>query len=61
MSPYSLNALAEQLPPLTAQEAIVESNRCLFCYAAPCTHACPTHIDVFLAGPPTGKKIAVIG
>ncbi|MDQ6663986.1 MAG: NAD(P)-dependent oxidoreductase [Acidobacteriota bacterium] len=39
-------ALAEQLPPLTPREAIVESNRCLFCYDAPCTHACPTHIDV---------------
>jgi len=38
--------LAEQLPPLTAQEAIVEANRCLFCYDAPCTHACPTHIDI---------------
>ena len=40
------NALAEALPPLTEQEAIVEANRCLFCYDAPCTHACPTHIDI---------------
>ena len=39
-------ALAEHLPPLTSHEAIVEANRCLFCYDAPCTHACPTHIDV---------------
>ena len=39
-------ALAEQLPPLSAHEAIVEANRCLFCYDAPCTHACPTHIDI---------------
>lgn len=39
-------ALAEHLPPLTAHEAAVESNRCLFCYDAPCTHACPTHIDI---------------
>jgi dihydropyrimidine dehydrogenase (NAD+) subunit PreT len=38
--------LAEQLPPLSAQEALVEANRCLFCYDAPCTHACPTHIDI---------------
>ena len=38
--------LLEELPPLTAQEAAVESNRCLFCYDAPCTHACPTHIDI---------------
>ena len=39
-------ALAEQLLPLSTQEALVESNRCLFCYDAPCTHACPTHIDI---------------
>ena len=34
------------MPPLTPHEALVESNRCLFCYDAPCTHACPTHIDI---------------
>lgn len=39
-------ALTEHLPPLSAHEAIVEANRCLFCYDAPCTHACPTHIDI---------------
>jgi glutamate synthase (NADPH/NADH) small chain len=38
--------LGEHLPPLTGQEALVEANRCLYCYDAPCTHACPTHIDV---------------
>jgi glutamate synthase (NADPH/NADH) small chain len=38
--------LAEALPPLSDHEAAVESNRCLFCYDAPCTHACPTHIDI---------------
>jgi dihydropyrimidine dehydrogenase (NAD+) subunit PreT len=38
--------LAETFPPLTAHEALVESSRCLFCYDAPCTHACPTHIDI---------------
>jgi len=46
--------LAEQLPPLTQHEALVEANRCLFCYDAPCTHACPTHIDI----PRFIKKIA---
>jgi dihydropyrimidine dehydrogenase (NAD+) subunit PreT len=38
--------LAEQLPPLTENAAAVESDRCLYCYDAPCTHACPTHIDI---------------
>ncbi len=46
--------LSEQFPPLTAHEASVEANRCLFCYDAPCTHACPTHIDI----PRFIKKIA---
>ncbi|HEY1950874.1 MAG TPA: NAD(P)-dependent oxidoreductase [Bryobacteraceae bacterium] len=46
--------LGEQLPALTPHEAIVESNRCLFCFDAPCTHACPTHIDI----PRFIKKIA---
>jgi glutamate synthase (NADPH/NADH) small chain len=48
------NALTEQLPPLTAHAAAVESDRCLYCYDAPCTHACPTHIDI----PRFIKKIA---
>ena len=38
--------LQELLPPLSAQEAAVEANRCLYCYDAPCAHACPTHIDI---------------
>jgi dihydropyrimidine dehydrogenase (NAD+) subunit PreT len=42
----SVRILAEQNPPLTGHEALVESNRCLYCYDAPCTHACPTHIDI---------------
>jgi len=39
-------ALAEQHPRLTVQEAMVEANRCLFCFDAPCAQACPTHIDI---------------
>ncbi len=27
-------------------QAVAEANRCLFCTDAPCTKACPTHIDV---------------
>ncbi len=41
-------------PRLTRQQALLESARCLFCYDAPCTKACPTHIDV----PSFIKKIA---
>jgi dihydropyrimidine dehydrogenase (NAD+) subunit PreT len=37
---------ADIAPPLTPDAALVESSKCLYCYDAPCTHACPTHIDV---------------
>lgn len=30
----------------TKDAALVEANRCLFCYDAPCTKSCPTGIDV---------------
>jgi dihydropyrimidine dehydrogenase (NAD+) subunit PreT len=32
--------------PLSAREALVESDRCFFCYEAPCQVACPTSIDI---------------
>jgi glutamate synthase (NADPH/NADH) small chain len=41
-------------PALTPAEAVHEANRCLYCFDAPCMHACPTHIDV----PGFIKKIA---
>src|SRR5450432_967280 len=28
------------------EAALVEANRCIFCYDAPCTKSCPTGIDV---------------
>lgn len=31
---------------LTDLDVTAEANRCLFCFDAPCTWACPTHIDV---------------
>ncbi len=33
-------------PPLSRPEALVEADRCYFCYDAPCTTACPTGIDI---------------
>jgi dihydropyrimidine dehydrogenase (NAD+) subunit PreT len=45
---------AELHPPFDPQAALVEANRCLYCFDAPCTAACPTHIDV----PRFIKKIA---
>ncbi|WP_041808696.1 NAD(P)-dependent oxidoreductase [Evansella cellulosilytica] len=41
-------------PGLKNQEALEESNRCLYCYDAPCIQACPTGIDI----PTFIKKIA---
>lgn len=49
-----MTGLSEHLSPYGDHEASVEANRCLFCYDAPCAHACPTHIDI----PRFIKKIA---
>jgi len=38
--------MREIAPAYTPQEALVEANRCLFCFDAPCIQACPTGIDV---------------
>lgn len=45
---------AEIAPALTPDAALLEAAKCLFCYDAPCTRACPTAIDV----PAFIKKIA---
>jgi len=37
---------AELVPPMTPSQAAIEAARCLYCFDAPCIHACPTHIDV---------------
>lgn len=46
--------MAEIKPRYTPQEALIEANRCLFCFDAPCIMACPTGIDI----PSFIKKIA---
>ncbi len=50
----STPGLEETYAPLTSAAAVREAHRCLYCYDAPCTHACPTHIDI----PGFIKKIA---
>ena len=37
---------ADAAPRLTRSQALVEAERCLYCYDAPCVTACPTGIDV---------------
>jgi len=52
--PRNLERFPDLHPRLDRQAAFAEANRCLFCFDAPCTAACPTHIDV----PRFIKKIA---
>lgn len=37
---------ADLHPPLSRSEALIEADRCYFCFDAPCTVACPTGIDI---------------
>ena len=54
MIPGNLERFPDLHPAFDPQSAAVEANRCLYCFDAPCTAACPTHIDV----PRFIKKIA---
>ena len=42
---YAQN-FADLHPPLSRHEALVEADRCYFCFDAPCQTACPTSIDI---------------
>src|SRR5438270_1265679 len=53
-SPEVVERFGDLHPPFDRQAAVPEANRCLYCFDAPCTMACPTHIDV----PRFIKKIA---
>ncbi|MDP3525748.1 MAG: FAD-dependent oxidoreductase, partial [Hoeflea sp.] len=46
-------------PPLTPHEALVEADRCYFCYDAPCMTACPTSLDIplFIRKIPAGTPV----
>ncbi|CAG9272508.1 Pyridine nucleotide-disulphide oxidoreductase associated with reductive pyrimidine catabolism [Paraburkholderia unamae] len=37
---------ADVAPPLSANAAVIASDRCHYCYDAPCVAACPTGIDI---------------
>lgn len=37
---------ADAAPRFTSPQAVLEAERCLYCFDAPCAAACPTHIDV---------------
>jgi dihydropyrimidine dehydrogenase (NAD+) subunit PreT len=52
--PRNLERFPELHPAFDSHSALAEADRCLYCYDAPCTTACPTHIDV----PRFIKKIA---
>jgi dihydropyrimidine dehydrogenase (NAD+) subunit PreT len=42
---YAVN-FSDIHPPLEPHQALVEADRCYFCYDAPCVKACPTAIDI---------------
>ena len=42
---YAKN-FADAHPPLSAVQALLEAERCYYCFDAPCMHACPTGIDI---------------
>lgn len=39
-------AFADCTPPLSPVQAVIEAERCYYCFDAPCTRACPAEIDV---------------
>ena len=41
-----VSRFGEAVAPLTPGQALLESERCLYCFDAPCAAACPTSIDV---------------
>ena len=42
---YTAN-FSDAHPPLTSVQALIEAERCYYCFDAPCVAACPTGIDI---------------
>jgi len=42
---YTVN-FSDAHPPLTSVQALIEAERCYYCFDAPCVNACPTGIDI---------------
>jgi dihydropyrimidine dehydrogenase (NAD+) subunit PreT len=57
-SEYEQN-FEELVTPFNNNSAVIEANRCIYCYDAPCIKACPTHIDIptFIKKISTGNVI----
>lgn len=59
--------MAEMKPTYRPHEAVIEANRCLFCFDAPCIMACPTGIDIptfikrIANGNPAGAAKTILG
>jgi dihydropyrimidine dehydrogenase (NAD+) subunit PreT len=45
LADYAHN-FADAHPPLTQAQALIEAERCYYCFDAPCIAACPTGIDI---------------
>ncbi len=45
LADYAAN-FSDSQPALTSAQALLEADRCYYCFDAPCTTACPTGIDV---------------
>ena len=41
-----IDNFSESHPPLNHVQALIEAERCYYCYDAPCVNACPTGIDI---------------
>lgn len=55
--------LAEKYPDYDSGEALAEASRCLYCFDAPCTVACPTSIDIpaFIKSIATANVVGAAG